>query len=197
MAYSVNHATRIVTVPRNDMPLVQSSPEIRRLDLSVFHNNVRQLEDTEEGIIFQTEGRPTGLSGIIAKTPEKSFGGTTLPQVIELINNYNVVFEDGLYAVNVEGGNTNLNDRTIKNQVSLSVSNSAGLVNGDITDQIVEGDESVRDVLRLIRSAVVGKASGAATNQMRFRDKADTKDRIIADVDEYGNRSGIQTDAAD
>jgi len=197
MPYSVNHATRIVTVPRDAMPLTQSSPEVRGLDLADFHANIRLLEDSEEGIVFQTESRFTGNSGIVARTPGRTFGGVPLPQIVELINSYFVVFEDGPYAVTVSGGNSNLFTRTIKNQVSVAVANSAGLVNGDITEQIVEGDETVRDTLRLIRAALVGKASGAATNEMRFRDKADTKDRIVAAVDEFGNRSGIQTDADD
>lgn len=195
MTYSVNHLTRVVFVPREDMPIVQASPEVRELDLAVFHENVRLLEGNEEGIVYQPDSRiEPGTSGIVARTPEETFGATTLAPVIQVINGYQVEFEDGLYSVAVSGGNTNLELNAVRNQVGISVSNSAGLVNGDITAQEVEGDINVRDALRLILAATTGRASGAETTQMRFRDSENTKDRITATVDEFGNRSSVTLD---
>ena len=45
--------------------------------------------------------------------------------------------------------------------------------------------------LRLILAALVGKLSGAATTTVTIRDAADTKNRIVATVDDDGNRSAV------
>ena len=58
-------------------------------------------------------------------------GGVTLARVIEIINDYVVEFEDGQYAVNLIGANSNVADRTVVNQVSVRAANSAGLVVAD------------------------------------------------------------------
>lgn len=60
---------------------------------------------------------------------------------------------------------------------------------------IYEGSETVQDGLRLFRAALVGKLSGAGTLTVSIRDAADTKDRIVATVDQPGNRTAITTDA--
>jgi hypothetical protein len=54
-------------------------------------------------------------------------GGVTLARVIEIINGYTVTFEDGQYAVNLAGANSNVADVANVNQVSLRSANSAGL----------------------------------------------------------------------
>ena len=59
----------------------------------------------------------------------------------------------------------------------------------------VENGMTVRQALRLISAAVGGKASGAETTEITFRNAvADTKDRIIATVDSSGNRTVITAD---
>lgn len=51
------------------------------------------------------------------------------------------------------------------------------------------------ELMRLVFSALLGLASGLATTTARFRDKADTKDRITATVDANGNRTAVTLDA--
>ena len=58
-----------------------------------------------------------------------------------------------------------------------------------------EGAETFEEFLRLARAALVGKASGLNTNTPKYRDAADTKDRIDATTDVYGNRTAVTTDA--
>ena len=59
----------------------------------------------------------------------------------------------------------------------------------------VENGMTVRQALRLISAAVGGKASGAETTEITFRNAvADTKDRIVATVDSSGNRTAITAD---
>lgn len=118
MAISVDWGTRVITVPRADMQLVQSNPvEIRQLDLNLFRLELKNLED-DEGITYpdtHTHNQPVTV------------GGVTLARVVEIINNYTITFEDGQYAVNLIGANSNAADVTNVNQVSVRSANSAGL----------------------------------------------------------------------
>lgn len=64
-----------------------------------------------------------------------------------------------------------------------------------VHDEAVEGSETLRQAVRLIRAALVGKLSGAATTTVTIRDAADSKTRITTTVDADGNRSAVTTDA--
>lgn len=75
---------------------------------------------------------------------------------------------------------------------SLSALNNIDV--GDILDGVIEGTTTLKESIRLINSALAGKVSGAATSTITFRDLADSKNRIIATVDENGNRSAITKD---
>ncbi len=117
---SVDWRNKIIHIPRNDLILIQSSPtEIRELDLNTFRLTLKDLEDDENGgIPFVDTHR---------HVEPISVGGVTLARVVEIINGYTVTFEDGQYAVNLKGANTNVADVTNVNQVSVRSSNSAGL----------------------------------------------------------------------
>jgi hypothetical protein len=60
----------------------------------------------------------------------------------------------------------------------------------------VETNRTLRQSLRLMLAALVGKASGLATATATFRDTNDTKDRIVATVDTNGNRSAVTLDGS-
>lgn len=60
----------------------------------------------------------------------------------------------------------------------------------------VETGVTVRQALRVFLAALAGKANGAATTTMHFRDQADGKNRITATVDADGNRTAITLDAS-
>ena len=121
MAITIDWAgTRVITVPRADMTLIQSSPtEIRQLDLNSFRLELLDLEDDIDGRPWpKTHNHNTTVT----------VGGVTLARVIELLEPYTVTFEDGQYAVNLVGANSNVGDRVNVNQVSVRSANSAGLV---------------------------------------------------------------------
>jgi hypothetical protein len=59
----------------------------------------------------------------------------------------------------------------------------------------IETGLTVRQGLRLISAALLGKASGLATTSATYRDVGDTKNRIVATVDGDGNRSAVTLDA--
>lgn len=58
--------------------------------------------------------------------------------------------------------------------------------------KIVEGTLTWKQVMRLILAACTGKSTSGGT---RYRDVADTKDRISAECDGLGNRTSVTLDA--
>lgn len=123
MAITIDWEAKVISVPKSDMTLVQSNPtEIRQLDMDIFRLTLKDLEDDVDGMIFPDAH---------AHTAPISVGGVSLARVVEIVNGYTVTFEDGQYAVNLVGANTNLGDVINLNQVSVRSSNSAGLVNVD------------------------------------------------------------------
>lgn len=59
---------------------------------------------------------------------------------------------------------------------------------------VLETGHSALALMRLMASVLLGKVSGAGTTTETFRDINDTKDRVIATVDEAGNRTDITRD---
>lgn len=120
MAITINWATKVISVPRADMPLIQSSPtEIRGLDVDDFRMELKDIEDNVEGQPFPDTHR---------HNTEVTLGGLTLSRVVEILDPYSITFEDGQYAVNLSGANNNVADKTNVNQVSVRSNNSAGLI---------------------------------------------------------------------
>lgn len=72
---------------------------------------------------------------------------------------------------------------------------SSGAVDS-ILDDPVEGTYTMRQLLRLMASALFGKASGGGTATITFRDLGDSKDRITATVTSNGNRTTVVLDGS-
>ena len=127
MAISINWPTGVISVPKADMTLVQATPiEIRSLDINTFRLTLKDLEDDAEGQVWATtHNHNTAVS----------VGGVTLARVVEIINGYTVTFEDGSYAVNLVGANSNIADVVNLNTVSIRAANSAGLIQSTIWDE--------------------------------------------------------------
>jgi hypothetical protein len=58
----------------------------------------------------------------------------------------------------------------------------------------IEPGWTMRQVLRIVMAALAGKVNGAATTAVNFRDQADTRNRIAATVDTFGNRTAVVLD---
>ena len=123
------------------MDIVQLTPvEIRNLDLNMFRLALKDLEDDVEGIPFLDTHR---------HNTEVALGGLVYARVIEIINGYTVTFEDGQYAVNLIGANSNVGDVVNVNQVSIRSTNAAGLISnsaieyasfdGGVTIDVING----------------------------------------------------------
>lgn len=119
MSISINWGTKIIYIPKADLTLVQSSPEVRQIDLNWFRMQLKDLEDGDEGMAFLDTHR---------HNTEATLSGLVYARIIEIINGYTVEFQDGQYTVNCVGANHNLSDVKVPNQVSLIVNNAAGLI---------------------------------------------------------------------
>ena len=78
---------------------------------------------------------------------------------------------------------------------SLSIlSDKLDALVADILDGVVEGTYTFQDCMKIILAYMASKATGGGTPEVKFRDTADTKDRIVMAVDGNGNRSAITVD---
>ena len=112
--------TFTIFVPREALTLVQSNPiEVRELSITDFHESLRDIEDRFDGIVFPTTHNYVGPISI---------SGVSLAQSMIILDPYTVTFEDGEWAVNITGGNSNIADRVNINNVGVRTANSAGLV---------------------------------------------------------------------
>ena len=135
MAITIDWPTGIISIPKADTQLVQSSPtEIRQLDLDTFRKTLKDLEDDEEGMPWPTTHNHVQPIDV---------GGVTLARVVEIINGYTVTFEDGQYAVNLVGANSNVGDVVNVNQVSVRTANSAGLTFSKASEDTAFADARV------------------------------------------------------
>ena len=116
---TIDWETKIIFVPKSYTQLVTTSPfEIRQLDINQFRLDLRALESEEYGIVNErTHIHNTAVA----------VGGVTLARVVIITNGYSIEFEDGSYAVNLIGANSNIADVTNLNQVQVRSANSAGL----------------------------------------------------------------------
>lgn len=117
MALSINWATKVITVPQADLTLISGS--LYELDVDAFRLELKDIEDSEEGMAFPDTHR---------HNTEVTLSGVTYARTFEIINGYTVTFENGTYTVRCVGANHNLADVKNVNSVSLIIGNSAGLV---------------------------------------------------------------------
>lgn len=136
MAVSVDFAnTKVISVPKADMTLIQPSPEIRALDIDAFRKELKDLEADVFGMPW---------TDTHAHTQPQTIGGVTLARVVEILAPYTITFEDGQYAVNLVGANSNISDRANVNQVSIRSANSAGLTDPGLDEDTIA--QAVRDI---------------------------------------------------
>ena len=101
---NVDWGNKIIYIDKLDMLQVQTTPvEVRQLDLDEFRLILHDLQDNVDGIVYLH---------MHEHVPPKTVAGVILARVVEIVNDYTVTFEDGLYNVNIVGGNSNISDRT-------------------------------------------------------------------------------------
>lgn len=117
MAISVHWPSKVISVPQ--AYLTHITGNVYELDTEQFRLDLKDLEDSEQGIAYLDTHR---------RNAPVTLAGVTYAQTFEIINGYTITFEDGQYAVNLVGSNNNVSDVTNVNQVSIRSSNSAGLI---------------------------------------------------------------------
>src|SRR3990167_6678798 len=153
MAITINHVTKVISVPQADLTFISGS--LYELDVDAFRLTLKGLEDDADGMALSDTHRHN--------TPV-TVGGATLARVVEIINGYTITFQDLQYAVRLVGANNNIPDVVNINQVSIRSANSAGMIISgsgvtaqdkiDITDQVwartLEGSFTSKDLMRLL-----------------------------------------------
>lgn len=206
MAISVDPATKVISVPQADLTLVSGTLYDMETE-TYFRAEANAWAASEDGIVFPVP---------IDHNTSYTVAGVTYARKIEMVNGYSLTFTpDSQWTVRLQGSNNNLfdvaNGILNQNQVQVIPNNSAGLIevstgSGLSTAQdtklteihgelrAIEGGEHHSWFMRIFLAALGNKLSGADTTNMKFRDKADTKDRIDATVDANGNRSAVTLD---
>jgi len=123
---TINWSAKIIYVPQTFLDWTGPG-EVYSFDLNAFRLALKDLEDDEIGIVFDDTH---------IHYPPVAVGSVSLARVIEIINGYTVTFENGQYAVNFVGANTNVADVANVNQVSIRPNNSAGLIETNIIETI-------------------------------------------------------------
>lgn len=116
---SINWSTKVINVPQSYLTLVSGS--LYELDVNAFRLDLKNIEDSEDGVAFpDTHRHNTAVT----------LSGVTYARTFEIINGYTITFEDvgSPYTVRCAGANHNIGDVKNVNQVSLIIGNSAGLI---------------------------------------------------------------------
>jgi len=134
-----------IYIPKADLTLIQLNPtEIRELDIDWFRYQLLDLQDDPAGRPWpRTHNHDT----------EATLGGLTYGRRFQIIDPYSVTFEDGQYAVNIVGGNSNILDKTNRNQVSIAPNNSAGLISTPLIEY-----SSFDDAVNIDLANITGRA---------------------------------------
>jgi hypothetical protein len=139
--------------------------------------------------------------------------GTKIPIYAFLLNGWRIKPQEADHTLNVTDGillvdgggdpfNSTTGDYVVRinyqqpvQAISFSSEGGAGISADDVWDDPDIEGYSPREMMRLIASALFGKLSGAEGTNPKFRNLADTKNRIDATTDQYGNRSAVVLDA--
>ncbi len=137
-----------------------------------------QLSVASGGVDLQT----------IKTNPVVNAGTVTFPTTATLASTTNIT-------AGTMTTTTNLTTNNDKTGYALTSGEHTALA-GDILDSAagIETGKTVRQGLRIFLAALGGKASGLDLGTPVFRDSNDTKNRISATTDTYGNRSSVTFD---
>jgi hypothetical protein len=202
VAISIDWSTQVILVPQADLTYV--SPGLYELDVEAFRLELKDIEDSEEGMSFPDTH---------ARNAPVTLAGTTYAQTFEIINGYTVEFEDvgTPYTVRCVGANHNIGDVKVVNQVSLIIGNSAGLVVAGggtgsaptanevaaaVWQRILENGLTAEQITRIMLAALAGTTNGAGTSNEVFKSLNGAKNRISTIFDGAGNRSSVTLDGS-
>ncbi len=120
-------------------------------------------------------------------------------KLLNLDGNQSVSFDSTGGHLTIDSTCTNCNI-TIRGNTKYTDNSAGGATITDETtaainwERLAENGLTFEDVVSVLLAGIAGKADGANTTTMHFRNQADTKNRITATVDEFGNRTSITID---
>lgn len=96
----------------------------------------------------------------------------------------------------VTGGDadTQADISTLSNTVTAGFGDLNDITVANILAGTVEGTLTVAQVLRIMLAVLAGKTTGGGTTSLKFRDYADSKNRVSATVNSSGNRTAVSLD---
>lgn len=203
------HGTKVITIPADyeGYTVIQAaSPRILSLNTDRLRNDLRTLEASEDGAIYErTHDHFT----------EQTLSGVIYSRLVKFLAPYTITIAPGPDRVLLTGSNNNLVDVANVNAVSIIPQNSAGLqtvASGSGLDpgqdatltfirnqlEAIEGGLDHNELMRVILAAAANKLLGADldedSNNITIRDLADSKNRITATTDKNGNRTSVTID---
>jgi hypothetical protein len=82
--------------------------------------------------------------------------------------------------------------------ISFSTGGGGGATPENIADAVwqkaLEGAYTAEELIRILTAVLAGRVTGAGSGVEKFRDIANTKDRVTSTVDDNGNRTNIVLD---
>jgi hypothetical protein len=154
---TIDWGSRIINIPKSYLTLVSGS--VYEMNVDTFRLDLKGLEDSEAGMMFPDTHKHTTATVL---------AGVTYARFVEIINGYTITFEDGQYAVNLFGANNNIPDAVNVNQVSVRLSNSAGLISVSTGSGVTEQDKT--DIISGVWNAMVASHSTAGSTGKALAD---------------------------
>ena len=163
---------------------------------------IKDAIDVVDGIVDDVlEDTGTTLDGIVDSILEDT--GTTIPATITTIDNEIETIDGIVDNILVDTGTTipgtittidGIVDDILEDTGTTLPTAIAAIDTDSVMDAEVEGGYTVTEILRIMVGALAGKLSGGGTTTLTFRDLSDTLNRIVATVDNDGNRTAITLD---
>jgi len=190
MPLTFNHATKRILVPQ-----AESQP----LLIQTVLDAIREEEASERGICYDQIATASGKEAL--------GGGVFTGITLALLSTWALQFETGAYQAAVDGGNLADGLLRVANtgspQVLLRSSAASTLVVGSggstaptasqnataVWQYLIEAGYSAEQLMRLMAAFAAGNGIGLGGPTPKFRDLANTKDRIVAALDQNGNRT--------
>lgn len=140
MPISINWPTSVIHVPK--LYLTPVSGTLYELDTEQFREDLKALEDNEQGISYlKTHNHFT----------EYTVAGVTYARAIIIVAPYTVEFENGAYSVRLVGSNNNIFDVEagilVQNTVQVIPGNAAGLIIKSVGSGLSVGEQAKLDEL--------------------------------------------------
>jgi len=198
MTISINHATKVITIPKSDTVLVGTNAatgyEVRSYDEYALMRELAGYLDSADGI---------GLPNAFTHATQVVISGVIYARAITFLSPYTITFENGEYQVKLVGGsNNNMLDVLNPNNVSVIPANSSGLqtvISGSgVTSQdktdIISGvwghvveELTSEEILRVMLAALAGKRQGLGTATEQYLGRDGVTVRIELSPDVHGN----------